>query len=114
MVHVVKAGLKYDIGPDGIMKTEPGTHLHKRNKQEGCNMVRTFLQYRCKKIKHLKFLEECRDISNVEDLTNYDTLASFMVALLGSNSQYAKVMHRISEDTIDIAKLGSFLQQHPY
>ena len=106
--------LKYDISPDGIMKNEPGTHLHKRNKQEGFNMIRTFLEYRCKKIKHLRFLEECRDISNVEDLTNYDTLASFMVALLGSNSQYAKVMQRISGDTIDISDLGSFFKQHLY
>ena len=106
--------LKYDIGPDGIMKSEPGTYIHGNNKQDGFNYVRTFLQYRCHKIKHLRFLEECRDISNIEDLRNYDTLASFMVSLLGSKSQYAKVLQRVSEGSIDISKLEELFRPQVY
>ena len=106
--------LKYDILPDGSIKSEPGAHVHRGNKQEGFTMVRTFLQYQCHKIKHLRFLEECRDISNIEDLRNYDTLASFMIALLGTKTQYSKVMQRIGADTIDISKIAEFLSQRPY
>jgi hypothetical protein len=106
--------LKYDIAPDGQMKNEPGTYIHGGNKQDGFNMVRTFLQYRCHKIKHLRFLEECRDIANIEDLRNYDMLASFMVALLGSRSHYAKLLQRVSEDSIDLSQLESFFGQHSY
>ena len=106
--------LKYDIGPDGLMKANPGTYIHGHNKQDGFDMVRTFLQYRCKKIKHLRFLEECRDITNIEDLRNYDMLASCMVALIGSKSQYAKVMKRVNEQSINISELESIFRQHIY
>jgi len=103
--------LKYDIGPDGNMKQEPGTNLHTRNKQEGFTMMRNFLEYRCHKIKHINFLQECLDITNVEDLTNRDLLASGMVALLGSRSQYAKVMQRMNTIKVDASM---FVQKYDY
>jgi len=106
--------LKYDIDPEGRMKSIPGTYLHKSSKQEGFNMARTFLQYRCHKINHLRLLEECRDIPTMEDLTNYDTLAGLMVALLGSRSQYAKILQRVTDSTIDISKLGGLFDEHIY
>jgi len=106
--------LKYDVDPEGRMKAIPGTYLHKSSKQEGFNMARTFLQYRCHKINHLRLLEECRDIPTMEDLTNYDTLAGLMVALLGSRSQYAKILQRVADSTIDISKLGGLFDKHIY
>jgi hypothetical protein len=106
--------LKYDIDNEGRIKDYPGCYIHGSNKQEGFNMVRTFLQYQCHKIKHLRFLEECRDIANIEDLRNYDTLASVMIALIGSRSQYAKIMQRVSEDRIDISKLEALFPKFQY
>ena len=106
--------LKYDINPDGMPKDAPGVYLHGNNKQEGFNKLRTFFQYRCKHIKHMKLLEEARDISNIEELRNYDTLASCMAALMGADSGYAKAMQRMSDASIDISKMGEFFRQRTY
>jgi len=97
--------LKYDIAPDGVMKVSPGMYLHTRNKQEGFNLMRNFLEFRVHKIKHLNFLIECNNINSIDQLTNYDLLAAGMCALSGSVSQYAKVLKRFNEKKIDVSLL---------
>ena len=106
--------LKYDVDYEGRMKNEPGVRIHGNNKQEGFNLLRTFFQYRCKHIKHLRLLEEARDITTMDELRNYDTLASLMVALMGSQSKYSKLMETSDDDTIDLAKITDILRQYPY
>lgn len=106
--------LKFDIDPEGRMKNEPGVYLHGNNKKDGFSTLRTFFQYRTKQIKHLRLLEEARDITNIEDLRNYDMLASCMVALMGAQSQYAKVLQRITEESIDISKFGNMFRSMSY
>ena len=103
--------LKHDIMDDGKMKEEPGTHLHTQSKQEGFSLLRNFIDYRCHKINHLSFLNECKEITNFDDLQNYDLLASVICSLLGSRSRHAKVLKSISEATIDISGL---LKMHNY
>jgi len=103
--------LKHDIMDDGKMKEEPGTHLHTQSKQEGFSLVRNFIDYRCHKINHLSLLTECKEITNYDDLQNYDLLASFICALLGATSRHAKVLKSMSEQEIDI---GGLLQMYNY
>ena len=103
--------LKHDIMDDGKMKEEPGTHLHTQSKQEGFSLVRNFIDYHCHKIKHLSFLNECKEITNMDDLQNFDLLASVMCSQLGSRSRHAKVLKSISEATIDI---GGLMKMHRY
>jgi len=90
---------------DGKMKSEPGTHLHTQSKQEGFSLVRNFIDYHCHKINHLSFLNECKEITNMDDLQNFDLLASVMCSLLGSRSRHAKILKSINEVNIDISGL---------
>lgn len=97
--------LKHDILPDGRIKEEPGTHLHRESKQEGFSFARNFINYRCHKIVHADFLMECKQISNMEDLQNYDLLASVICALIGSKSSHSKIMQKINMAEINVAGL---------
>jgi len=103
--------LKYDVNADGVMKNEPGTHMLAQSKQEGFSLGRNFIKYRGHKMKHLALLMECKNIQSTDDLTNYDLLASFIVALLGTQSKHAQVIRQINEASVDI---GGLLQQYRY
>ena len=103
--------LKYDISPDGIVKNEPGIHMLSGSKQEGFTLARDFISFRGKKIKHLGLLQECKNITSFDDLTNHDLLASFIVALLGSRSRYSKILKQSGGDNIDISAI---LSMHRY
>ena len=103
--------LKYDIGPDGMVKREPGVHMLAGAKQSGFNSVRDYISYHGHKINHLGLLQECKNITSFDDLTNHDLLASFIVALLGSRSRYSKILKQDSGANIDISGI---LQMHKY
>ena len=94
--------LKYEVTDDGVMKSEPGVTIGGANKQAGFSLMRDYIEYRCHKIKHLELLMEMKNIQNVDDLTNYDLLASFMCALLGYNSRYSKIIENFNESKVDV------------
>ena len=93
------------------MKPEPGTHMLAGSKQEGFNYARDFISYRGHTIDHLDLLMECKNITAIEQLTDYDLLASFLVCLIGSRSKYSKIIKQASMTEVDIAGL---FQQFKY
>jgi hypothetical protein len=95
--------LKHDVAADGIMKPEPGVHMLAGSKQEGFNFARDFISYRGHTIDHLDLLMECKSINAIEELTNYDLLASFLVCLIGYRSKYSKIIKQASQSEVDIA-----------
>jgi hypothetical protein len=97
--------LKYDVSHEGEVKNEPGCHMVQNTKQEAFNLARTYIKYRGHKINHLELLMEMKNIQSVEDLTNHDLLAGFLVTLLGSRSKYSKIIKRFSDQDIDISGL---------
>jgi hypothetical protein len=103
--------LKHDVSADGVMKNEPGFHMTSSSKQEGFNYARDFISMRGHTIDHLDLLMECKNITKIEELTNYDLLASFLGALIGSRSRYSKIIKQSSETEVNIAGI---LKQFKY
>ena len=95
--------LKHDVSADGIMKLEPGVHMLTGSKQEGFSFARDFISFRGHSIDHLDLLMECKNITAIEELTNYDLLASFLVCLIGSRSKYSKILKQASMTEVDIS-----------
>lgn len=104
--------LKHDISADGAtIKSEPGVHMLVGTKQEGFSMARDFIKYRGHTIDHLDLLMECKNITSIDELTDYDLLASFLVCLLGSRSRYSQIVKISSEVKVDISGI---LNQYNY
>lgn len=101
--------LKFDVSDDGRMKDYPGAKLGTQIKQEGFTSVRSFIEYRCHKVSHYQLLNEFKNITNQEELPEYDMLAAFICALLGEKSRYTQVLKRINADKIDITGLREAL-----
>jgi len=94
--------LKHDVSDDGVMKLEPGRHMLAGAKQEGFTAARDFISFRGHKIDHLDLLMECKNITAIEELTDYDLLASFLMCLLGSKSKYSQIIKQSAQAEVDI------------
>jgi hypothetical protein len=103
--------LKHDVSADGVIKPEPGRHMLAGAKQEGFSFARDFISFRGHTIDHLDLLMECKNITAIEELTDYDLLASFLMCLIGSRSKYSKIVKMSSQNEVDISGI---LKQFKY
>lgn len=88
------------------IEQSPGTHLHGSSKKRGFSLVKDQLidHVHTETLKPL--LQQARDISSMEELTKYDTLAAYMQALDGSRSIYGELMEQESGDVDHIDLKG--------
>lgn len=97
--------LKYDIDPrTGKMADKPGYYAQTQSKNEGFGEVKDWVIYHACKCKHIRLLEEIRNIRFADDLTRFDGLASWMAALLGSRSPYGKVFDQSGNTKVDLGR----------
>ena len=82
------------------MKDNPGYFMGGGTKMEMMNLMRNYIAYRGHKENDLKLLIECKSIRGIELLTNYDRLAAAGAALMGSRSNYGKMLEK-AHDKID-------------
>jgi len=109
--HFVKRGyagyLKFSIDEvSGRMKDNPGYFMGGGTKMEMMNLMRNYIAYRGHKENDLKLLIECKSIRGIELLTNYDRLAAAGAALMGSRSNYGKMLekaHNKTDNNISLA-----------
>jgi len=101
-----------EILPDGRLQItpEPGTYL------QGVSKKRVFSLMKDQLTNHISIetlpplLQDALNIGTMEELTKYDTLASYMAALDGARSIYAEVMAGYENDeVVTINALGKVI-----
>lgn len=79
--------LLYDVDKwTGDYKKKPGVDSLERSKQELFSLLRDYIDHRCHVEPFADFLQECKDITGIEMMRNYDRLAAHGIALMGSKS----------------------------
>jgi hypothetical protein len=102
--------LSYDIDPDtGKRADAPGVYLQKQ-KEDMFKLFQSYIYYKCHKEQHLELLEDAKNISSIERLTDYDRLAASMEALWGSRNNFNEVMSFTSTG-VCLADLGRALSR---
>lgn len=85
--------MKYDIDvKTNNFKDTPGYTSLEKSKQDLFNAVRDYIEKHAHRCMHLDFLNECKEISGVDDMTNYDLFTAGAGAIMGSKSKHAKII----------------------
>lgn len=81
--------LIYDIDlRTGQKKSTAGVHNIDTTKQRLFSLTKEYLEYRCHVEEHVSYLEECKRIRSMEEMTSYDRFAAHGLALMGAQSLY--------------------------
>lgn len=94
-----QAFLKHDIDEYGVIAKEPGVHSLLESKDKLFKGIRTYIEWHGHRCKSLSFLMQCKEIRLLEEMKKYDLFTACGCALMGSQSQYAKLITSKSEPT---------------
>jgi hypothetical protein len=95
--------LKYDIDPRTAKTSEkPGYYATNSSKSDAFGELKDWVTYHAHKCKHLKLMEEIRNIRTMDELTKNDGLAAWLAALMGSRSPYGKVLDNALVQKVDL------------
>lgn len=82
----------------GKYKDKPGIDTLEGSKQELFALLRDYIEFRCHIDVMYQFLQECKEIKNMEEMRHKDMLASCAVALHGAQSAYAEEKYKKDDD----------------
>lgn len=77
--------LLYDVNKKGVEKDLAGTHTSNASKSDGIIMLSDYLKMRYEVENHLDLLYQCKNMKELEDMTNLDLIAAKLMALDGAN-----------------------------
>lgn len=96
--------LLYRVDPKTFQQNKtPGANTNDKIKQDIFGEYMNFIEKEADEENHIEVLEECRDISGPEEMTDYDLFAAGGYALLGTASIYTEI-EEIKNETIDYSK----------
>lgn len=95
--HGFKGFLKILKKANGDWQTRAGIHLGETEKQEGFNLIRDSIRRRGAYEKHLDVLEEAKAIMTPKELTKFDELAAWSMALQGEKINYDDIFKKPQE-----------------
>jgi hypothetical protein len=96
----------YDIDwKTGKYKSVPGFSSQSPSKQSLFNVTRDYIETRGHKECHVTFLNECKDIQDMSEMTDYDLFTACAGALLGCKS---KMPLFAKQATQEVKKLGIY------
>lgn len=105
--HFIKRGyrgyLKYDVDEHGKPLDKPGYSV--QDKTDLFLLLGVYLEHRTMYEDCYYFLEECKEIRSVKELTKKDRLAAHLAALKGSQSSYSKMIGRVNYNQIDLSSV---------
>lgn len=81
----------------GKLRVTPGFNSQGEKKQNLFNTTRNYISVHGHKEKHADFLNECKDISSMEEMTDFDLFTAGSGALMGCSSVMAKEQNAKSE-----------------
>lgn len=73
----------YDVNKKGQEKDYSGSHTSLENKSTGMSTLSDYIKLRWKSEKHLDFLQQCKQMKSLEDLTNQDLVAAALKSFEG-------------------------------
>uniref|UniRef100_A0A6M3KNW4 Uncharacterized protein n=1 Tax=viral metagenome TaxID=1070528 RepID=A0A6M3KNW4_9ZZZZ len=85
------AYLKYEFDKYGVLKSEPGVYSLRESKDRMAKAIRYYLITHGHRCMSYRFLDQCRRIRYLEEMTKYDLFAACGLVLLGSESDYSKL-----------------------
>ena len=81
--------LKYNIDAAGNIKKTPGYSMNAKSAQKMMQLHQQYIKRHGLRERHIEYLQECKSIKGVEDITNWDLFAAVGAALMGSQSDYS-------------------------
>ena len=81
-----------DIDPNGKLATAPGRYTGEADKEQIFTEYMNYIKLFGRGENHLELLEECLEINDPTEMTNYDLFAAGGMALLGAKSALPKYM----------------------
>lgn len=103
--------LKYDWDTKaGKFKNNSGFNSGGESKQDLFNEVRDYIERHVHREVHLDLLMECKSISGIEDMTNWDLFTAGAGSLKGSKSKHTKFL-QYNAQKVDIS---NYLQKRVY
>lgn len=104
--------LSYDKLPDGTYKKTPGFNSSGSSQQRVFQKNQEYIENHGKRERHLLYLNECKNIRGIEELTDYDVFLSAGGNLIGLESDYYKHIGRITNQKM--LNLGDIFPKRKY
>lgn len=96
--------LLYRVDPKNLQTDKtPGGQTSEKIKQQIFAEYMLYIDSEIDEETHIEVLEECRDISGPEEMTDYDLFTAGGYALLGTASVYTEI-EEINNETVDYGK----------
>jgi hypothetical protein len=98
--------LLYDIDPNGKLATAPGRYTGEADKEQIFTEFMNYIKVFGRSDNHIEMLEECLEINDPTEMTNYDLFAAGGMALLGAKSALPKYLQEMTE----VKKMNDLLE----
>lgn len=98
----------------GKRANKPGTYSGEGTKQKMFSLTKTYIEYHGKKIKHIKLLKQLKGITSIEEMTKYDLVAAFNMAMMGLDSPYAEIRSGYERNKEDDETHQQFFEEYDY
>jgi hypothetical protein len=95
-----------DIDPNGKIATAPGRYTGEADKEQIFTEYMNYIKLFGRGENHLELLEECLEINDPTEMTNYDLFAAGGMALLGAKSALPKYM----QDSNNVRVMNDLLE----
>ena len=95
-----------DIDPNGKLAQAPGRYTGEADKEQIFTEYMNYVKVFGRSDNHLELLEECLEINDPTEMTNYDLFAAGGMALLGAKSALPKYL----QDMTAVKKMNDLLE----
>jgi hypothetical protein len=95
-----------DIDPNGKIATAPGRYTGEADKEQIFTEYMNYIKLFGRGENHLELLEECLEINDPTEMTNYDLFAAGGMALLGAKSALPKYL----QDSNNVRVMNDLLE----
>jgi hypothetical protein len=98
--------LLFDIDPNGKLAQAPGRYTGEADKEQIFTEYMNYIKVFGRSDNHIEMLEECLEINDPTEMTNYDLFAAGGMALLGAKSALPKYL----QDMTAVRKMDDLLE----
>lgn len=107
--HYVERGydgyLFYEMSAGGVLKKTPGFSGLAGDQQSILQCSQQYIELHGMRERHIDFLEECKEIKNITEMTFFDLLTACGGCLKALNSKYSEYLKKPKGSGVDIASI---------
>jgi len=89
-----------DLDANGKLAQAPGRYTTEADKEQIFTEYMNYIRLFGKNDNHIELLEECLEINDPSEMTNYDLFAAGGMALLGSKSAFPKYLQEANSTRV--------------